>query len=149
MSKSKAVKEKYISLDKTSHLYFTWSGFPNYCDGEYSHHINYEGVYTEEEALIKFVELPDPGCCIEAVLEYVHQEQVEPDNVQAPAHYNQAGIECIEAIEAAVTGLGPEQAYLAGNVIKYVWRHNYKGKAAQDLEKAIWYLERLKGTYED
>ncbi len=62
------------------------------------------------------------------------------DMVDKPFHYNQAGIECIDAIKAA-TGTGFEQ-YLQGNIIKYVWRYRYKGKL-QDLKKAQWYLEKL------
>ena len=61
--------------------------------------------------------------------------------VDKPPHYNQHGIECITAIQAA-TGEGYE-AYLQGNIIKYVWRYKYKGKPKQDLEKAEWYLKRL------
>jgi hypothetical protein len=33
--------------------------------------------------------------------------------------------------------------YAEGNVIKYVSRHKYKGKALQDLKKARWYLDKL------
>jgi hypothetical protein len=29
-----------------------------------------------------------------------------------------------------------------GNAIKYIWRADEKGNTQQDLEKAIWYLER-------
>jgi hypothetical protein len=32
---------------------------------------------------------------------------------------------------------------LKGNVIKYLWRANHKGNAAQDYAKAAWYLDRL------
>ena len=67
------------------------------------------------------------------------------DAVNHPSHYTQGGIECIEAIEAAMT---PEElrGYLKGNVIKYVWRSNHKGSLLQDLEKARWYLDRLIGN---
>jgi len=60
--------------------------------------------------------------------------------VENPPHYNHAGIECIEAIEAALT---PEEfkGYCKGNNIKYTWRENYKGKD-EDLAKAAWYLNR-------
>ena len=63
------------------------------------------------------------------------------DPVNHPAHYTQGGIECIEAIKAA---LGPDgfKAYCRGNVIKYLWRTEFKNKA-QDLQKAKWYLDRL------
>ena len=62
------------------------------------------------------------------------------DAVNHPAHYTQGGIECIDAIKAAV-GSGFE-AYLVGNIIKYLWRYKYKG-GAESLEKAEWYLKRL------
>jgi len=33
--------------------------------------------------------------------------------------------------------------YAEGNIIKYVSRHKYKGKAIQDLKKARWYLDKM------
>lgn len=62
------------------------------------------------------------------------------DAVNHPAHYTQGGVECIDAIQAA-TGEGFE-GYLAGNIIKYVFRYRYKG-GVEDLKKARWYLDRL------
>jgi hypothetical protein len=62
------------------------------------------------------------------------------DMVHSPPHYNQAGIECIDAIRAATDG-GYEY-YLQGNIIKYLWRYRYKN-GVEDLEKAKWYLEKL------
>ena len=62
------------------------------------------------------------------------------DMVNSPPHYNQAGVECIEAIRAA-TDEG-YQYYLQGNIIKYLWRYRYKN-GVQDLEKAKWYLDKL------
>ena len=66
------------------------------------------------------------------------------DLVNHPPHYTQGGIECIEAIEAALT---PEEfcGYCKGNVIKYVWREQHKG-ATESLLKAIWYMQRLLDT---
>lgn len=64
------------------------------------------------------------------------------DPVSAPAHYRRGDIECIDAIRAAVTGLPPFEAYLVGNAIKYVYRHDAKG-GTEDVRKAIWHLERL------
>ena len=63
------------------------------------------------------------------------------DMVNSPPHYNNAGIECIEAIEAALT---PEEfrGYCKGNNLKYTWRENYKNKE-EDLKKAHWYLSRI------
>ena len=64
----------------------------------------------------------------------------ETDMVNSPPHYNQKGIECIDAIEAATDD--GFQYYLQGNIIKYLWRYRYKG-GKQDLEKAQWYLTKL------
>jgi hypothetical protein len=64
------------------------------------------------------------------------------DPVNHPAHYTAGAVECIDAIEAA---LGPEgfEAFLRGQVLKYVWRAPHKGDPTQDYEKAAWYLARL------
>ena len=62
------------------------------------------------------------------------------DMVNHPPHYNQAGIEALDAILAA-TNEGSEY-YLQGNIIKYLWRYRYKN-GSQDLEKALFYLEKM------
>ena len=64
------------------------------------------------------------------------------DMVNNPTHYNQGGIECIDGIKAATQGLNGFEAYCTGNAVKYVWRWKYKN-GAEDLKKAIWYLNRL------
>ena len=46
------------------------------------------------------------------------------DMVNNPPHYNQEGIECIDAIQAC-TGEG-FNTYLQGNILKYLWRYRYK-----------------------
>ena len=63
------------------------------------------------------------------------------DSVHSPSHYNTGSIECIEAIEEALT---PEEmrGYFKGNCLKYLWRERYKNRV-EDLEKAYWYLGRL------
>jgi hypothetical protein len=68
------------------------------------------------------------------------------DNVEKPAHYNQSGIECIQAIEASMS---KDQfcGYLKGNVQKYIWRYEDKNKI-EDLKKAQWYLNKLIKIYE-
>ena len=64
------------------------------------------------------------------------------DMVNSPPHYNQSGIECIQAIQAA---LGPNfKYYLQGSIMKYLWRFEYKSKPIEDLDKADWYLGRLR-----
>jgi hypothetical protein len=65
------------------------------------------------------------------------------DNVNSPKHYNQSGVECIDAIRAATDdGLSGFEYYLQGNIIKYLWRYRYKN-GLEDLKKAQWYLNLL------
>ena len=67
--------------------------------------------------------------------------KIEPDMVNSPSHYTQGAVECIDAIQSA---LSPEEfrGYLKGNILKYMWRTNQKG-GKQDLEKSLWYLNKL------
>lgn len=65
----------------------------------------------------------------------------QEDNVNSPAHYRKGGIECIDAIRAALTD-EEWRGYCKGNVIKYVWRERHKG-GDESLKKAQWYLERM------
>ena len=69
------------------------------------------------------------------------------DVVNSPSHYKSGGIEAIEGIEAS---MGPEAfaGYLKGNIMKYMWRYERKGKPIEDLKKARWYLDRLIGLRE-
>jgi len=68
------------------------------------------------------------------------------DMVNHPPHYNNAGIETIDAIEA-MTDTGFE-FYLQGNIMKYLWRYRYKN-GVEDLRKAEWYLNKLIKNRED
>ena len=70
------------------------------------------------------------------------------DPVNKPMHYNQAGIECIEAIEAMTENMSSKVAPHAANVLKYLWRHEYKN-GLEDIDKAIWYLNRLRDRYKE
>lgn len=60
------------------------------------------------------------------------------DAVNRPAHYTDGKIEVIEYIEDKKFG------YNLGNAIKYISRAGKKDPATtvQDLEKAIWYINR-------
>jgi len=77
-------------------------------------------------------------------LEYMRmkaeQEEQKEDMVNSPKHYNESGIECIDALEAML-GKGFE-SYLQGNIAKYLWRYKYKN-GLEDLKKAQWYLNKL------
>ena len=77
---------------------------------------------------------------IKEIIEFEKGETIQSDMVNHPPHYNQYGIECIDAIKAC-TGKGFE-AYLQGNILKYLWRYDYKN-GSEDLKKAQWYLSKL------
>ena len=68
------------------------------------------------------------------------------DNVNKPSHYNQAGIECIDAIKASLGDEYPD--YCKGNVMKYLWRYKYKN-GIEDLKKAQWYLNSMVESIEN
>jgi hypothetical protein len=74
----------------------------------------------------------------------VVREKRMSDNVNSPPHYNQSGIECIDAIRCA---LGEEGfvAYCKGNNLKYIWRAQHKNNSEEDLEKAAWYSRMASG----
>ena len=66
------------------------------------------------------------------------------DAVNHPQHYTNGRIECIDALTSMISGFtDPNDAALSWQVVKYVWRHPFKGNALQDLKKARWYLDRL------
>lgn len=71
-------------------------------------------------------------------------EQSAPDVVNHPAHYTAGGIECIDAIAAATTGLDGIEAACTANAIKYLWRWKRKN-GLEDLRKARWYINHLLG----
>jgi hypothetical protein len=75
----------------------------------------------------------------------MHEHQ--PDMVNSPPHYRQGGIECIDAIEAMLSKT-EYQGMLKGNILKYLWRENYKGRL-ESLKKAQWYLNKLVESYEN
>lgn len=82
--------------------------------------------------------------CDKGAKEVRHMSRQENDAVAHPSHYTQGEIECIDAMESALTH---EEfvGYLRANVLKYIWRYDHKGAPVQDLLKARWYLDRLIG----
>lgn len=59
------------------------------------------------------------------------------DPVTSPAHYKTAaGMEAVDVMEAFGLGLH------LGNAVKYILRAGKKDDYAQDLRKAIWWLQR-------
>ena len=68
--------------------------------------------------------------------------KVKVDNVNHPPHYKKGSIECLDAIRESMS-FDQYKGYLKGNVEKYIWRMDYKGKILEDLGKAEFYLARL------
>ena len=64
------------------------------------------------------------------------------DKVNHPSHYTNGKVECIEALEAATTGLVGIEAVCTANALKYLWRWKHKN-GTEDLKKAKWYIDRL------
>jgi hypothetical protein len=68
-------------------------------------------------------------------------DDLHHDPVNHPPRYTQGGIECIDAIKAALT---PEEfrGYCKGNALEYVWHELHKG-GDESLHKAALYLARV------
>lgn len=64
------------------------------------------------------------------------------EEIYKAPHYNQGGVECIEALESM---LGKEGmvAFLRGQIVKYLWRGPHKEAEVKDYKKASYYLDRL------
>ncbi len=62
--------------------------------------------------------------------------------VENPKHYQEGFIECIDALRASMS-YEEYKGYLKGAAFKYLWRYRYKGHPIEDLEKSIWYSQRL------
>ncbi|MFZ4702299.1 MAG: DUF3310 domain-containing protein [Candidatus Methylumidiphilus sp.] len=58
------------------------------------------------------------------------------DPVNHPAHYtaHPSGIEAIQITEW--------MSFPLGSAMKYIWRADLKADAIEDLQKAVWYLNR-------
>lgn len=72
--------------------------------------------------------------------EYRHNlVDTQNEAVNHPSHYTYGSIETIDMIESC--GWLPH--FCAGNALKYLTRHEHKGKRIEDLEKADWYITKL------
>ena len=70
------------------------------------------------------------------------EDNFKKDIVNNPSHYTFGNVECIDAIESSMS---KESfcGFLKGNVIKYIWRYEHKGRSIEDLKKCKWYLNKL------
>lgn len=67
----------------------------------------------------------------------------EEDVVNNPSHYTSGKYEAIDIIEDVTKDLRGLQAFACGNALKYVIRHNKKGKSIEDLNKSIFYIKKM------
>ena len=60
------------------------------------------------------------------------------DPVNNPKHYTShpSGVECIQITE--------HMCFNLGNAMKYIWRCDLKNNAIENLDKAIFYIQREK-----
>lgn len=70
------------------------------------------------------------------------------DIVNRPNHYTAGPIECFDLIRA-MEGDDRAAGFAIGNVWKYLYRHNFKGKDLEDIRKMIkyanFYLKIMEG----
>ena len=112
----------------------------NYCGGV--ERIN-DFLDAVEKSYIKHIE-EDNSC--ETFKKYAPDDgdyESKDKMVSHPSHYqSKNGIEVIDVIEAFTEDLEGIEAVCAGNAIKYLCRWNKKN-GVQDLEKSIWYIQKL------
>lgn len=90
-------------------------------------------VEDENEPSITNPEMPD----VEGF-----KKLIDDTVVNHPPHYTAGKVECIDALEAATTGLNGIEAVCTANAIKYLWRWKHKN-GVEDLRKAQWYISKL------
>lgn len=97
-------------------------------------------IPTLEKKKTSTVRLPDT-VTVKIGPEDSATEQHDP--VNHPSHYTSGSIEVIDCIESIIAPISdPVQAFLVGQVVKYVARYTMKN-GEEDLRKANWYLNRL------
>ena len=64
------------------------------------------------------------------------------DKVDRPMHYTAGNIETIDYIQSITEQLSGLEAVCIANALKYISRQHLKN-GKEDLEKAIWYINRL------
>lgn len=90
-----------------------------------------------DERIINTVSITEP-VTVGILNDPTAKHALEPahDPVNHPKHYTDhpSGIECIQITE--------HMGFNLGNAIKYIWRCDLKKLAIEDLQKAIWYIQR-------
>ena len=105
----------------------------------------FKGTKAELKAMQDFAKDPDK---VADNFNVDNLDDALEDLVNHPNHYKSegvSGIECIDAIQAALTE-EEFQGFCKGNNIKYTWRSNRKHDVDTNIKKAIWYMNKLLDT---
>lgn len=70
----------------------------------------------------------------------------QKEQVNHPQHYNQGQYECIAVMES-IYGIEATMNFCLLCAFKYIWR-TYDKDGIQDIDKAIWYLQKYKELQE-
>jgi hypothetical protein len=65
------------------------------------------------------------------------------DEVNNPKHYTSGKIEALDIIEDSTKDLNGLEAFSIGSALKYLIRFDKKNDPIQDLQKAVFYIERV------
>lgn len=108
----------------------------NVCEG-YNKYVN-RNIYISKPDTMTIKTWDDEDSFVELEREeYMKQS----DNINSPKHYTHGKYEVIDVIEDW------DLNFRLANAIKYIARHKHKGKPLEDLEKALWYLQREVDTW--
>ena len=114
----------------------------NVCEG-YNKYVN-RNIYISQPDTISIKSWDDEDSFVEWEREqYMKNDSINSpaernleDNIFSPKHYTHGKYEVIDVIEDW------DLNFRLANAIKYIARHKHKGKPLEDLEKALWYLQR-------
>jgi hypothetical protein len=64
------------------------------------------------------------------------------DPVNHPSHYTSSPAKCECGRQIECIQVTEHMNFSTGNAVKYLWRADLKADPIQDMEKAIWYIQR-------
>lgn len=102
----------------------------NTCEG-YNKYVN-RNIYIHQPDTVSIKTWDDE----DSFVEWDKKQDTKNDNINSPKHYTAGKYEVIDVIEDW------DLNFRLANAIKYIARHKHKGKPLEDLEKALWYLQR-------
>ena len=108
-----------------THFRDAWMGYYTNCEGTNNLPEIHYYQFVADIDVQKFVDSRNPKSDIPTL-----------EMVNHPKHYNVKGFEVIDIIDAFNLNFN------MGNALKYLLRADRKGNKVQDLQKALWYLQR-------